>query len=368
MRGSSSEMRTALTAFVACVLGLAIGFFAGRARSLRAADPDPFQRKPLPPVSGVDAAGGETRESVLEAKLARAESELAGLRARTAELSGRRLDVLRARMQDLLRDRRGPQLLRLMGEFAALGGEGMADAARIWEALIGDPDLGVKYDDRISALTHSMPDLALWALSNPGSASTEVRLEAAMSFDGRDLSAAYVLGFLRNERDPEVAQHLAIFMPSDVDESMLQDLEGVARAHAEDPHVVDSMLLRIGSIGTDGSEALLRALAQDADGSIAEAAGWQLLRRAPPAAGMQIDRIPPADSPGAGFRRGDVITAIDGVSLQCVDDWKTAQSTHSDSDADVILTVNRNGAVVPLRISGKNLRGLAAECYVAPGK
>ncbi|MBI2921303.1 MAG: PDZ domain-containing protein [Planctomycetes bacterium] len=361
-------MRTARFAFVACLLGLTVGFFAGRARVLRVADPDPFQRKPLPPVSGVDASGGGDREAELEAKLARAEAELAALRVRAAELSEGRLGFLRAKMEELLRARRGPQLLRLMGEFAALGGEGMSDAASIWEALIGDPEFGVGYEDRVAALTHWMPDLAVWALMNPGSASKELRLEAAGSFTGRDLSAAYVLGFLRNERDPDVAQQLAIFMPSDVDESMLPDLEGVARAHAEDPHVVDSMLLRIESLGTDGSEALLRALAHDADGSIAEAAGWQLLRRSPPAAGMQVERIPTAGSPGADFRRGDVITAVDGVSIRSADDWNTARSAHSDSETDVVLTVNRNGAVVPLRISGKDLGGIAAKSYVLPGE
>lgn len=360
-------MKTAIAAFAACAAGLTIGFFAGRARALRAADPDGFQRNPLPSFSAAEVASGGSRgdrDASLEAKLAKAEAELAELRARMAGASRARLDTLLLRAGELLRGRRGPELLRLMGELAALGDEGKAEAATIWQALIDEPGFGVDYSDRIAALTHWIPDLALWALAHPGEASGELRTEAASAFAESHPPAASALAVLKEERDPQVAQKLAIFMSADVDESMMRDLESVARAHAEDPHVVDAMLLRIRDLETDDSEALLRALAHDGDERVAEAAAWQLLRGAPPAAGMQVDRIPEAGH--TGFRRGDVITAVDGSPIGSLEDWRKAQSALAEAEADVVLTVNRNGVTIPLRIPGRSLSDVAARDYVVP--
>ncbi|MBI2921323.1 MAG: PDZ domain-containing protein [Planctomycetes bacterium] len=106
------------------------------------------------------------------------------------------------------------------------------------------------------------------------------------------------------------------------------------------------------SLHSPESGAALRHLAGDSNPALRAAAELAIIEHSPPAAGVMITTTrPKSQAENVGLQKGDIIVSYDGKPVESLDKLRKSVQAKPDNQL-VTVMVNRNGALVPVQITG----------------
>jgi hypothetical protein len=369
---------------LAFALGALLGVMARRAQAAPVAD---ASREAAPAAKAPSAALAAARARLAELQAASPAAAPATPAPPTAA-------ELRARFDKLVAARDGEGLLQLIKDCKAAGPQAYPLALEIGVLIEKDSRHGPKtlglnyrYSDRL--YWGGLYFAASWALSHAEGLSDEI-MEYATWCTGRGAESKRadavqaLIAFVESAPAGDNRRQAAGFLYAAV-KDFAPEVEAFVRRHTDEPEMVDplvSSLIWQGSAETDAlieelsrtprdekatialldlaghrasdrTVALIAGYASDPRPAVQEEARFQLIRARPPVKGNLVEKCDPSGKAwAAGLRRGDIVTAWNGVEFSTQDElWKAQKPTTRDLNASFTVVVLRGGEKVTLTVT-----------------
>ncbi|MEK7466195.1 MAG: PDZ domain-containing protein [Planctomycetota bacterium] len=372
------------TAAIVTALAFAAGALLGALARRAAAAPQIEATQAVDPAAAAPSAAA--RSELPEFKAAVPASPAAPAPPTVAEL--------RARFDKLAAARDGEGLLQLIRDCQAAGPHAYPLALEIGVLIENDSrhgprTLGLNYRHSDRLYWGGLYFAASWALAHPEGLSDEVMAYAVWT-TGRGAESKrpgalqLLLAYIESAPAGENRKQAAGFLYSATKDSA-PEIQAFIRRHPDEPAMVDplvssliwqgnpeadalieelartprdekatiSLLDLAGHRASDSAVALLNGFASDPRPAVQEEARFQLIRARPPVQGNLVEKCDPAGKAhAAGLRRGDIVTAWNGVEFSTQDELRKAQKpTIRDTKASFPVVVLRGCEKVTLTVT-----------------